>query len=141
METMINFEEKMKIANLKLENEKFLIQKNIEFRNNLFKEYSKNLIDFLNYINENYLFNEFTEYKTDKKLFTKKIDIKNISFLDKCINSIENRNYISFFINNENNFIIELSHNKVRNFKIFNSVNDFIEYFSYEILKIAKKIN
>jgi len=141
MENIIDFEQKMKIAELKLENEKFLHQKNMEFKNNLFKEYSKNLVDFLNYINENYLFNEFTHYETDKKLFNKKIEINDTNFFNLNINEIENRNYLCFYITSENNFYIELSENKVRNFKNFNSINDFINYFSYQILKIAKKIN
>ena len=134
------FKEQLRIAEVKREQEIFLLNNKVKSKNTVLKEFSKPIIDFLNYINENYSFNKNTHYTHDKKLFNDPFIIKDdITCFTKKLLQINGRDYLTISINDDLVGEIVMSHNTTSNFIRFNTIQLFIEYYSNEIVKVGIK--
>ena len=134
------FKEQLRIAEVKREQEIFLLNNKVKSKNTVLKEFSKPIIDFLNYINENYSFNKNTDYTHDKKLFNDPFIIKDdITCFTKKLLQINGRDYLTISINDDLVGEIVMSHNTTSNFIRFNTIQLFIEYYSNEIVKVGIK--
>jgi len=134
------FKEQLRIAEVKREQEISLLNHKVKSKNAVLKEFSKPIIDFLTYINENYSFNKDTHYKHDKKLFNEPFIIKDdITYYTKNLLNINGRDYLSITINDDLVGEIVMSHNTTSNFITFNTIQLFIEYYSNEIVKVGIK--
>ena len=134
------FKEQLRIAEVKREQELFLLNHKVKSKNALLKEFSKPIIDFLNHINENYSFNKDTHYEHDKKLFNDAFIIKDdITYFNKKLLPINGRDYLTISINDNLSGEISMSHNTTSNFITFNSVQLFIEYYCTEVVKVGIK--
>ena len=134
------FKEQLRIAEVKREQELFLLNHKVKSKNALLKEFSKPIIDFLNHINENYSFNKDTHYEHDKKLFNDAFIIKDdITYFNKKLLPINGRDYLTISINDNLSGEISMSHNTTSSFILFNSVQLFIEYYCTEVVKVGIK--
>jgi hypothetical protein len=137
------FKEQLRIAEVKREQELFLLDHKVKSKNALLKEFSKPIADFLNYINENYSFNKDTHYEHDKKLFNDAFIIKDdITYFTKKLLQINGRDYLTISINDNLSGEINMSHNTTSNFITFVSpscVQLFIEYYCAEVVKVGIK--
>jgi hypothetical protein len=137
------FKEQLRIAEIKREQELTLLSYKVKSKNEVLKEFSKPIIDFLNYINENYSFNKNTHYEHDKKLFNDAFIIKDdITYFTKKLLQINGRDYLTISINDNLFGEISMSHNTTSNFITFESqscVQLFIEYYCAEVVKVGIK--
>lgn len=106
-------------------------------------DYIKPVLSFLDLINENYSFNKKTQYEHLFKFSKHKtekvnVDIEKDGLANLSIIQLAGRDYIHFKVTADLKCVISMSENTVRNFKEFETVEDFITYFAELVVAVGE---
>lgn len=141
------FKEQLRLAEIKVNEEAKAESALLESKANVLKEFSKPVLDFLFYLNENVSFNKKTPYISDKKLIStlttqtrEKLESKSDSLRIKIViirmlSKYSTFDHIILQIDDKYNCSINYSDNTTQNRHTFTDVQSFIEDFSIIVAK------
>jgi hypothetical protein len=106
-------------------------------------DYIKPVLSFLDLVNSNYSFKKNTQYEhlfkfSEHNTEKVKFDIEKNGRAKLSIIQLEGRDYIHFHTKEDLKCVISMSENTVRNFKEFETVEDFITYFAELVVAVGE---
>jgi hypothetical protein len=141
------FKEQLRIAEVKVNEETKAKAAALESKTNVLKEFSKPILDFLFYLNENVSFNKNTPYNSDKTLLStlttqtrEKLEGQAKDMWIKIhivtmISKYSSFDYITIHIDDNYNCSINYDNNTTQKRHTFTDVQSFIEDFSIIVAK------